>query len=419
MNEPRTEIAKGFRKTEIGLIPDEWEVARLEHEDAAETIMGQSPPSSTYNTDGVGLPFFQGKAEFGEVYPTATRWCSNPIKRAREGDILVSVRAPVGDVNMASSECCIGRGLAAIRPKGELDRFYLFNYLKLSKQRLAGEGTGTTFKEITKSKLGDYKIPLPPLSEQRKIAKVLSTIQRAIEQQDNIIAAARELKKSLVHHLFTYGPVTQEEAERVPLKETGIGEVPAHWEVATLGEVCKPRKETVQPTGTGNVRYVGLEHIDSGGIRLRRSGFDDEVRSAKSRFSPNDILYGKLRPYLDKAAIPEFEGMCSTDILVLRPNEDRTMPKFLVQLFHYEPFLSFASSTMTGTQHPRTSWLALSRFELGLPTLPEQHKIATILSTVDCKVDVEDERRTMLQELFKTMLYKLMTGQIRVKDIEV
>lgn len=95
-------------------LPEGWAVAELPH--VANIIMGQSPPGETYNTAGNRLPFFQGKAEFGEVHPTVRKWCSKPNKIAEAGDVLLSIRAPVGPTNVANQQCAIGRGLAAIRP---------------------------------------------------------------------------------------------------------------------------------------------------------------------------------------------------------------------------------------------------------------------------------------------------------------
>ena len=107
-------------------LPEGWTIARLD--EVSVINMGQSPPSSTYNMEGDGLPFFQGKAEFQSFYPEPKKWCSIPSKVAQTEDILISVRAPVGPTNLASSECCIGRGLAAIKPLGEMPSRYLLYY---------------------------------------------------------------------------------------------------------------------------------------------------------------------------------------------------------------------------------------------------------------------------------------------------
>ena len=99
--------------SEENKIPKHWQVKKLG--EVCKIILGQSPPSDTYNTTGTGLPFFQGKAEFTELYPIVEKWCSSPNKIAEPNDILLSVRAPVGALNIANQKCCIGRGLAAIR----------------------------------------------------------------------------------------------------------------------------------------------------------------------------------------------------------------------------------------------------------------------------------------------------------------
>jgi len=113
-----------LKQTEIGEIPENWEVVRLGDKNLFELIMGQSPPSSSYNQNKKGLPFLQGKAEFGEIYPQPIKWCDKPIKVAEKNDILISVRAPVGDLNLADQKYCIGRGLAAIRLKNNVNSFF-------------------------------------------------------------------------------------------------------------------------------------------------------------------------------------------------------------------------------------------------------------------------------------------------------
>ena len=140
----------------------DWGVKELK--DATNILMGQSPPSKTYNTKGEGLPFLQGKAEFGEVYPSIKKYCSTPIRVANSNDVLLSVRAPVGPVNLAPTTLCVGRGLSAIRGKKEtLDQMFLFFFMKLNEMKLAGNAVGSTFSSIAKGDIEKIKIPLPPL----------------------------------------------------------------------------------------------------------------------------------------------------------------------------------------------------------------------------------------------------------------
>ena len=195
-------IWREYKDTEIGIIPEEWKVVKLK--EVTTIIMGQSPPSSTYNKDGVGLVFLQGAKEFGEVYPRPEIYCSKPIKIAEKNDILISVRAPVGEVNISPFRCCIGRGLAAIRPNPlKLDFRFAFYYFKYAYKRLLPIGSGSTFKAIRKEDLEDFLIPLPSLFEQQKIAEILSTVDEEIQKERQMKEMLEKVKKWFMENLLT------------------------------------------------------------------------------------------------------------------------------------------------------------------------------------------------------------------------
>jgi type I restriction enzyme S subunit len=195
---------KEFKDTEIGRIPKDWEVVKLGNKELATIIMGQSPPSSTYNREGRGLPFLQGKMEFGDVYPSPVLYCSQPIKIAEPDDILISVRAPVGDVNIAPYRLCIGRGLAAIRFNlNRANHWFYFYYFQKIKNFLENLGKGSTFKAITKEDLESLKVPYPLLSEQQKIAEILSTVDKKLEIERKEKARLEKIKQGLMDLLLT------------------------------------------------------------------------------------------------------------------------------------------------------------------------------------------------------------------------
>ena len=146
--------------------------------DVADIIMGQSPLSQSYNKDKKGLPFYQGKTEFSDIYiKEATVYCNSPIKVVEENDILMSVRAPVGDVNIATQKSCIGRGLASIKPK-KIDYLYLFYLLKEQKSKIEKIGVGSTFKAINKNNISTLKISIVEKDKQNKIRNYLSSIEK-------------------------------------------------------------------------------------------------------------------------------------------------------------------------------------------------------------------------------------------------
>ena len=161
-------------------LPDGRQWIRLG--EVCEIIAGQSPPSSTYRTTPEGLPFFQGKADFGAASPIARVWCVAPKKVAYPDDILISVRAPVGPTNIADVECCIGRGLAAIRCGKNANRDFILHALRHYEEALVNKGTGSTFEAINRDDLESFAIPLPPLAEQRRIAVVLKKQMAVVEK---------------------------------------------------------------------------------------------------------------------------------------------------------------------------------------------------------------------------------------------
>lgn len=165
--------------------------------------MGQSPDSSTYNEDSNGLPFFQGNADFGEIYPAVRMWCSEPTKIAQEKDVLISVRAPIGALNIANCECCIGRGLAALTVNEDIcAQEYLWHVLSSKVDELNSKGTGSTFKAINKKTLSEIEIPLPPLDEQRKIAAVLDKVSDLIAKRRQQLDKLEELVRSRFVEMF-------------------------------------------------------------------------------------------------------------------------------------------------------------------------------------------------------------------------
>ena len=167
-------------------------------------IMGQSPDSKSYNKDKNGIPFYQGNADFGEEHPTPTVWCTAPKKIARKGDILISVRAPIGDMNIANEDCCIGRGLAAIRlNKSDIvDINYLYHYLSATVEFLQEQGTGSTFKAINKTTLEGIEIPCPSIEKQKNIAKLIIEIKTSIQYKKAELVALNELVKSRFIEMF-------------------------------------------------------------------------------------------------------------------------------------------------------------------------------------------------------------------------
>ena len=188
------------KQTEIGEIPESWEVVRLE--DTCHIIMGQSPPSTTYNNEGIGMPFLQGKAEFTELFPVPTKYCTMRLRISPQGSVLMSVRAPVGDVNLADTEYVIGRGLTSISLKYG-NNLFLFYLLLHHKNRIQAQGYGSIFKSINKATINDFIVPLPQLSEQDAIAKIFQTVDKKIQTLKQEAEYLDELFHAMLEELMT------------------------------------------------------------------------------------------------------------------------------------------------------------------------------------------------------------------------
>ncbi len=171
--------------------------------DVCHLNMGQSPESSSYNQNGEGLPFYQGNADFGDINPIARYWCSQPKKQASDGDILISVRAPIGALNFANEICCIGRGLAALTAKQNISEpRYIYYVLKSKHEELNSKGTGSTFKAISKKILEETLFPLPPLPVQKQIADTLDKASRLIDLRKQQLEKMDLLVKSKFIEMF-------------------------------------------------------------------------------------------------------------------------------------------------------------------------------------------------------------------------
>lgn len=184
---------------------DEWERKKLG--EVCELIMWQSPKSETYNTEWVGLPFFQWKKEFWEIFPTPEIFCSNPIKIAEKWDILISVRAPVGPTNIANEKCCIWRWLWAIRAKENcILSSYVFKFFKKFEKEISELWKWSTFASITKTDLENLSIPLPPLETQKNIVSYLDNIFAENQKLKNLYQAQiknlNEMKQSFLKKAF-------------------------------------------------------------------------------------------------------------------------------------------------------------------------------------------------------------------------
>ena len=291
-------LPDGFQMTELGPIPAHWQVVRL-----GEVV--SISPSRAMRENHDFVPFIP-MSLIPENGTFVSRWESRLPREVHSGVVVFE-----GDFLLAKITPCLENGkqgivknlpggwgyatteVFPIRPNNELMTEFLALYFLQSdvRQGLAAKMEGTTGRRrLPKAVVLSLLIPLPPLPEERAIAHVLRTVQEARQASERVIAALRELKRSLMRHLFTYGPRPVGAKDFSPQRETEIGPIPAHWQVVRLGEVCSLSTRSVNPTDLPSMRYVGLEHIESGNVKIEKWGYSREVKSLKSVFEPGDIL---------------------------------------------------------------------------------------------------------------------------------
>ena len=259
-----------------------------------ELIMGQSPESSSYNKEGEGLPFFQGCSDFGTLNPNVTTYCNAPLKIAEPLDVLMSVRAPVGTLNIANVKCCIGRGLASFRQiEGQSCYKFLYYLLKSAQPIFQQNSTGATFKAIGKSFITNYKIEYPPVFTQQQIVTELDLLSDVIENQKAQIEELDKLAQSIFYNMFG-DPVTNEKG----------------WDIDNLKDICNKitdgTHDTPQRLDNG-IKFITGKHIRPFFIDYENSDYvtEDVHKEIYSRCNPEfgDVLYTNIGAGVGNAAV--------------------------------------------------------------------------------------------------------------------
>jgi len=416
------DLPDGFQMTELGPLPKEWRVVRLG--EVALLERGLSWSKADEGSNGIGVLSIPDILTNGRLNPFPRVHLSKQVtsnKLLVKGDILLvgssGSAENVGRSGILREEPTSPLAFASftIRLRGKPDAllqefaFYLIqspwiDFAHFSKRAADGK------YNLQLRQLQSAFIPLPPLPEQRAIAHVLRTVQRAKEATEGVIAALKELKKSLMQHLFTYGPVPVTERERVPLQETEIGPLPAHWRVVRLGEVVEihdklriPLSDKQRQSRKGIYPYCGANGV--------LDYIDDYLFEGEFVLLAEDGGYwGKFE---SSAYIMKGRFWVNNHAHVLRAIEKYAINGFLLYMLNFMDISVFISGTTRG----KLTQGVLKNLPIPLPPLDEQREIARILQAVDAKIAAEQARRTALEELFKTLLHQLMSGRIRVPNI--
>jgi type I restriction enzyme S subunit len=406
----RFDVYQAYKDSDVdwlGPIPAHWELKRLKF--AADLTAGQSPPSECVREDLGELPFLQGNADFGSYHPTPHQSCDIAPKVAEPSDILISVRAPVGAINVADRRYGIGRGLCAIRPKRNLDRHFAFYSLATTKRELHAIATGSTYDAVSTPEIGDLPALLPPCDEQQTIAAFLdretARIDQLVAKKQRLIDLLHEKRSALISHVVTQGLNAN-----VPMRHTGVkwlGTIPAHWTVQHLRWAITFQRGHDLPTETRNEGEVPV--VSSSGI--------SSTHSTAIAKAPGIVTgrYGTIGNFhlITQDYWPLNTTLYSID---LRGND----PRFLrYMLTHLSPLflLNAVKSAVPGIDrndiHPTSTAVPPIREQLAIADFLDE-KIAGIEALVT-KVRGAVER---LIELRGALISAAVTGKIDVRASE-
>ena len=406
-------MEKREHKTEIEgpyPLPKGWKWVTLG--DVAKIVMGQSPPSTTYNKEGIGLPFYQGKADFGERYPTPRIWCSKPNKIAELGDILISVRAPVGPVNLCKDKSCIGRGLAAIRCKNTiLDNLFLFYYLRSIESNWKGKGS--TFEAIKKRDLENLRIPLPPLEEQKRIVSRLEQLVSRVEEAKRLRKLAKEetekIMQAALHKVFS-------RAEEKEWKWLKIKDVVREFQSGFACSKIYATKSGIPHLRPNNIGFWGE-------LDLTELVFipPEMVDIDKYSLRKGDVLFNNTnsKELVGRACIirEDLNYGFSNHITRLRVNEKLIIPEWLVSSINYLWLRGyFLAICRKWIGQAGVNMTMLKNTKIPLPSLEEQKQIATYLDklskTIKSLNKLQQSTDEELEKLVPAILDKAFKGRL-------
>jgi type I restriction enzyme, S subunit len=378
--------------------------------DIADIIAGQSPPSESYNKSGEGIPFFQGMADYGEKFPAIRNWCLKPTKISQPNDILISVRAPVGPVNINNVEACIGRGLSAIRAKKNYHYEYIYYFLKANIRQIANLGVGSTFTAITQKDLGNIQISVPEtLSDQIKIASLLSKAEELIRQRIKSINLLDEFLKSTFLKMFG-DPVRNEK----------------NWKIRSLKEIVKigtggtPSRQRESEFYNGNINWAKTTEVNGNYIYTTEEKITElAIKESNCKVYPVGTILlamygqGKTRGNVGYLKIPAATNQACAAI---PPNEN------INQIFLFEllkQLYSHLRGLARGGNQENLNLNIVGNVNIVLPEANMQNQFALIVDKVEVLKEQFTEGLNDLENLYASLSQRAFKGKLDLSSVKI
>ena len=403
----RTEILAGYKWTEAGVIPDDWDIARIG--DIADIKSGATPstgiaanwngsipwctPTDVTNTPG---KYLTGTAR--SITRQGLGTCGASLLPADA--LLLCSRATIGEIKIASAPVCTNQGFKSLIARDRVHGEFLYYLVLALKPRLIRQAIGSTFLEVGKRALASLQVQVPPLKEQRAIAEALSDVDGLIELLEALIAKKRAVKTAAMQQLLT--------------GRTRLPGFSGEWETKCVGDVASVRDQKVLPSCVeANTLCVELDHIGQDSGRLTAHSTAESSTSSKYCFVAGDVLFGRLRSYLRKFWHADRSGICTTEIWPLVVDPEQMSGSFLYLIVQTERFME-AASISYGTHMPRADWEVVHNLEISLPSLREQDSIVAVFADIDAEIVALEHRLAKVRALKARAMQQLLTGRIRL-----
>lgn len=377
----------------------------------ASISMGQSPEFHLINKDEIGIPFIQGCAEFGRIHPNSPFHCSKPIRRARSGSVLISVRAPVGTINVADQEYCIGRGIASVHATASNTNAVFLRYaIESSTRFLHRRSQGSTFLAVSAKDLAVLPIPAVSLEQQCYIAEILSTLDSAIEQTQALIAKLVSVREGLISDLFIRGlrdnGRMRPEQRSAPslFASSPLGWIPIDWKIQSIDQIAESLIDG--PFGSNlksehyvddpGVRVVRLQNVGSGTYSDADKAFVSQRHAAY--LSRHQVLSGDvLVAGLGDEAHPVGRSCCypaelppainKADCFRLRCEASQALNPYVMLFLNTLRARHQVRRYEQGVTRLRINLGNLRRIQIPLPTVKEQHMVVERVAAVTADIE--------------------------------
>jgi type I restriction enzyme S subunit len=412
--------------------------------DVAIVTPGTSPKGELINSDGRGYPFFQGSKEFKELYPVVERYTELPVKLAKAGDILIGVRAPVGEVNFALHDCAIGRGVMSVRAKLQEEQKYIFYFLKNLQGKWDSLGsTGSVFENLSTIALNS--VELPTVNNREMIGEILFNLDKKIAINNALSKTLEDIAQTIFKSWFIdFDPVKAKMNGKKPIgmddetaalfpdsfEESELGLLPKGWQFTKLErhlKVTKGKSYKSSELEESNTALVTLKSfLRGGGYRF------DGLKPFSGEYKPEQVIKpGELivsftdvtqaADVIGKPAIvlgnPRFKTLvASLDVGIVRPQNNSIGKSFLYQLFSTSTFKNHVEGYTNGTTVLHLGKGALEDFELALPPQNLMTKFEELASILSEKIQVLYLENLYLIELRDALLPRLISGELKIPE---